>query len=272
LIKIARGAEPAGLANIRSRELALLRLLPVVTTDDIPGTYRSVAANLWEQQHYKCCYCERFITTEFNDVEHYRPKGRAVRTPGCTKTHGYWWLTYSWDNLIFSCNVCNRSHKNDKFPLKRGSVSLIAEKLAPGTESPLLIDPASGTNPVEHIEFVQKPIAPGGRTYWLAEPRGGSELGNYTIDVCGLNRGPLRELRNTYFRNHINPHIEVLDRELKGNDLARAKQAFSRALDMMRPRFEFAALTYDAFRGRFDEKILMEKIQLAFPSPARACL
>lgn len=272
MIKVNRGIEPLGLATIRTRELAVLRTLSIVTTDDIPGTYRTVASTLWAQQHYKCCYCERMITTEFNDVEHFRPKGRAIRTPGCVRTHGYWWLAYSWDNLIFACNVCNRSHKNDKFPLKRGSVSLAAENVAPGSEFPLLLDPASNVNPVEHIQFVQKPVVPGGRQYWLAEPRGGSELGSYTIDVCGLNRASLRERRNGHFRDHINPQIEILRNELNDNDIPRAKKAFLRALDMMQPRFEFAALTYDAFRDRFDEQELLTKIQMAFPSPLHACL
>ncbi len=51
----------------------------------------------------KCVYCE--TKNRQLAVEHYRPKSE------------YYWLVYSWDNLLYSCPICN-SRKSDKFPIK----------------------------------------------------------------------------------------------------------------------------------------------------------
>lgn len=50
----------------------------------------------------KCAFCEKKV--EQSHVEHYRPKSK------------YWWLTYSWDNLLLACSICN-SHKGDEFKI-----------------------------------------------------------------------------------------------------------------------------------------------------------
>lgn len=65
------------------------------------------------EAHYKCAYCEKKIDTtgenqresSFSDVEHYRPSST------------YWWLAYCYENYLFACEICNRSYKNDKFPI-----------------------------------------------------------------------------------------------------------------------------------------------------------
>lgn len=53
--------------------------------------------------HEKCVYCEKRI--EEYQIEHYRPKSI------------YYWLAYSWDNLLISCGTCN-PHKGAKFEVK----------------------------------------------------------------------------------------------------------------------------------------------------------
>jgi len=49
----------------------------------------------------KCVYCEKDISDEDKHIEHYRPKSR------------YYWLAYSWDNLLLSCARCNKSKGDD---------------------------------------------------------------------------------------------------------------------------------------------------------------
>ena len=44
----------------------------------------------------KCGFCEKDVTDHTPHVEHYRPKAK------------YWWLAYSWDNLLLACEECNR--------------------------------------------------------------------------------------------------------------------------------------------------------------------
>jgi uncharacterized protein (TIGR02646 family) len=54
----------------------------------------------------KCAYCEAPTdVVAHGDVEHFRPKST------------YWWLAYCYDNYLFSCQICNQSHKKDKFPI-----------------------------------------------------------------------------------------------------------------------------------------------------------
>jgi len=60
----------------------------------------------------KCAYCEEYITKvnainlrdkeeQSHTIEHYRPKSQ------------YWWLAYSWDNLLWCCVECNKNKANN---------------------------------------------------------------------------------------------------------------------------------------------------------------
>lgn len=71
--------------------------------------YTDVREALDKIYHGKCAYCETFDPSPH--VEHYRPK-----------RGGYYWLAYSWDNLIISCSKCNIK-KGDQFPIARHRVS-----------------------------------------------------------------------------------------------------------------------------------------------------
>ena len=74
--------------------------------------------------HGKCCFCETWFAESINlDVEHFRPKA-GVRQDLDQKEDelpGYYWLAYRWDNLLLSCNACNRQFKKTLFPLKNPS-------------------------------------------------------------------------------------------------------------------------------------------------------
>jgi uncharacterized protein (TIGR02646 family) len=107
MIRITRGPEPANLVTIRNAQLAVLRTLGREPTSKEINGYSVVAEDLWKAQHHKCCYCEQRIPKGFNDVEHYRPKAVAARQPGSNDTHGYWWLAFTWENLLFACPACN---------------------------------------------------------------------------------------------------------------------------------------------------------------------
>jgi len=165
MIRIDRRHEPAVLATERGTELPRVRAIAITrspTADDIGTSYKpaAVVRALQDAQHNKCCYCERFVEDKYHDVEHWRPKARADRTHGAIDP-GYWWLAWTWSNLLFSCNNCNRPNrdvdgrlvgKGDRFPLAEGSIPLVAELAAPGRELPLLLDPAArDIDPIDHI-------------------------------------------------------------------------------------------------------------------------
>lgn len=66
--------------------------------------YKDVKDALKNLYGDKCAYCETYDPTIH--VEHYRPK-----------RGGYYWLAFSWDNLILCCSRCNIS-KGNKFPIE----------------------------------------------------------------------------------------------------------------------------------------------------------
>lgn len=268
MIKIARHPEPAKLATTRTSQLIALRSLGRdPTSNDIEG-YRIVAEELWKAQHHKCCYCEIRIPKGYNDVEHYRPKAVADRTPGCSETHGYWWLAFTWDNLLFACPDCNRSHKNTKFPLDYSCQPLMPEELPPGNEIPLLIDPCSAVNPVEHIEFVYQSIGPASTpSTWWARPRNGSIIGNETINVCGLNRADLREIREDHYSTVILKHSYAIESAIIEADTPRIQREFNRAIELLNPRNVHVGLTYDAFRHTIPDTKLIASMGIGWPAP-----
>ncbi len=63
---------------------------------------------LKEMYQGKCAYCESYV--EQMVVEHYRPK-----------RGGYYWLAFSWDNLLLACPTCN-VFKGSVFPVSKARV------------------------------------------------------------------------------------------------------------------------------------------------------
>jgi uncharacterized protein (TIGR02646 family) len=268
MIRIIRCSEPEALADVRQNQLAVLRALGrAPSSNDIYG-YKIVSEELWTSQHHKCCYCEHRIPKGYNDVEHYRPKAFADRRPGCGTTHGYWWLSFTWENLLFACPGCNRSSKRSKFPLSAGGVALSAEELPPGNETPLLIDPSSSVNPVEHIEFVYKAVSStGGPRHWWARPRNRSRLGNNTIEVCDLNRAELREMRGDHYRDVVVPQAEAIQYAVNTRDVATLKREYERAICLLKSQNAYVGLTYDALRADVSDVDLKALLNKGWPLP-----
>ncbi|WP_335954656.1 hypothetical protein [Acinetobacter guillouiae] len=263
MIKINRGLEPIELTTARSIHLNRIRNLGrTPNSKDIYG-YEIVAEYLWKAQHHKCCYCEHRITKSYNDVEHYRPKTNADRSPGCSLQHGYWWLAYTWENLLFACPSCNRSHKRSLFPLDTGSTSLVAETSPPANEKPLLIDPAS-INPVEHIQFIHDMI----KNQWRATSRNASLLGKNSIKVYGLNHQDLLELRNDHYETVLIPQINAINIALQKNDKVALKNEFLRALHMLKAKNCYVGFSYDVFSEKIiNLGMITNLLQLPWPSP-----
>ena len=180
----------------------------------------------------------------------------------CSQIHGYWWLAFTWENLLFSCPACNRSEKNNKFPLGDHSTTLQPEEQMPGLENPLLLNPGSTINPVEHIQFVLENIAPtSSLREWWARPRDQSHLGQFTIEICGLNHSDLRELRSYHFENTISSHINAINRGVSLLDPLIVQHEFNRTLELLNPTNLFVGFTYDALVSSIPNQILQASIQ-----------
>ena len=159
--------------------------------------------------HGKCAYCEVKMTADQNrgEVEHYRPKAAVsdaegnlvfVCEPGTEQKRphpGYYWLAYQWQNLLPSCISCNRLSKVEgkvygkftRFPVMDNDYRWHPDR--EGEERPVLLNPWFD-DPNEHLGF----SLASGVIAWKT-PRGKAN-----IDILGLNRDKLVELRKGAFR------------------------------------------------------------------------
>ncbi|MCB9234232.1 MAG: hypothetical protein H6581_21425 [Bacteroidia bacterium] len=161
-----------------------------------PGIYgaQEVKEQLKADQFNKCVYCEAiFSHTSPGDVEHFRPKAAVKQgAKGRLEYPGYYWLAYDWDNLFYSCEICNRSWKKNIFPLKEGVERVRDHRSATceAVEDTLLIHPTL-ENPEDHITFEGH----------IPKPRDGSEKGRKSISVLGLKRKDLNDARRECLQN-----------------------------------------------------------------------
>ncbi len=167
---------------------------------DVYG-HPDVKRRLSKAQHDKCAYCEVPIVSEAGDVEHFRPKAAVRQGKDQPKqTPGYFWLAYTWSNLLYACSRCNREHKRDLFPLEDPTARADATREEGRTEgeAPLLLDPATDA-PELHIRFNGE----------RAEPSSEGRRGRVTIDVLGLNRTRLLEARRERLE-HVRKRVYTL--------------------------------------------------------------
>lgn len=237
------------LVKVRDEQLKVLRAIVALgkgdpAAVDIDG-YRVVAEMLWKAQHHKCCYCEKLIERCYSDVEHYRPKAQADRGPHHTATHGYWWLAFTWKNLLFSCPNCNRGRaKSIKFPLAKGGIPLVAEQPPGRRERALLLDPASECG-VNHIEFRYVAVT----KKWRPFARAGSAKGDETIRACLLDRDDLIELYTAHVEHKVQPEVPELRRTLAGKDVASIRKLVDRVnRTLLHPSNQFVGLSHDAIQ------------------------
>jgi uncharacterized protein (TIGR02646 family) len=147
-----------------------------------------VKKQLQTEQHDKCCFCEAdFTATGYGDVEHFRPKGGYQITPeGKLNRPGYYWLTYDWENLFFSCQICNQRYKKNYFPIEDEAVRAKNHVANVTLEEPAIINP-SLDNPDQHLQF---------RGHVLTHK---TLKGENSIKGFGLNRKKIKETRKDYF-------------------------------------------------------------------------
>lgn len=161
----------------------------------------------------KCAYCEAdTAVVAHGDVEHFRPKSE------------YWWLAYCFDNYTYSCQICNQTHKGNKFditgtklggPALPGAIPSDPVQLADAVSS-ICPDPCISTDAAIKKLFSQEdahlvnPYLDDPEKYfaWKADstleevvlvPKGKSALAKRAVlaaeSMLGLNREELRRNR-----------------------------------------------------------------------------
>ncbi len=196
MIFIQRGAEPEILTLDGQDKVRALceeydqgkRIFEADSFDSKVYGHQTVKQALIHMQHGKCCFCESKIQhITFGDVEHYRPKaGYRQNDNDAMQKPGYYWLAYSWDNLLLSCERCNRQYKKNLFPLLHPEKRAQCHKDHVCMETPLLINPTI-TDPKNHIGFRDE----------IPYPIDDSIYGKTMIEILGLDREALNERRRT---------------------------------------------------------------------------
>jgi len=133
----------------------------------------------------KCAYCESPLSpaSVSGDIDTFRPKSNSRGLEKDFSREHYWWLTYEWGNLYFSCEKCNR-FKSSWFPVEGKRAKI----LTPYSniyieEKALLIDPCND-KPEEHLVYDEK-----GKVDFL------TSKGKTTIEILKLNRADLVSAR-----------------------------------------------------------------------------
>ncbi len=145
-----------------------------------------VKSALKELYKNKCAFCEQRV--EQGHIEHYRPKTI------------YYWLAFSWDNLIFACSLCNEN-KGKNFEIENTQVTFqnsdenikhihTSSSSYDKLEQPKMVNPEV-TDPSGKIKFDKRGFV-----------ESDDERFAYTIKICQIDRADLnderRKLLNTF--------------------------------------------------------------------------
>ena len=183
--------------------------------------WKAAKEQLKKEAHDKCAYCEAPTSVvAYGDVEHFRPKSK------------YWWLAYSYENYLPSCQLCNQKYKKAKFPIKNNKIK--GPCISKNTTDAFIESKAGkiAANPLANVEvnafeqlhmqerpYLLNPYVDNPEKYyaWRADDNIGEvELvalatnpsSNKFVDEAiknyGLNRHELKKLRyNEYFKLKI---------------------------------------------------------------------
>lgn len=218
----------------------------------------SVQKRLVEIYNLKCAYCEKSLLDAPKHIEHYRPKSI------------YYWLPYSWDNLLLCCGECNSS-KGVKFPILNSMVQYKNEtfedinNLGNGydkIEEPQIINPERD-DILHFIKFDRSGIM------FSDEPRV-----DKTIMICKLNRKELVQRRLvilTDLSQEMDAHLLYF---IAKKDTSRFIPTIQKFIEKLNTQNEFYAFRYFILNNtnivsdnKFIIKILDRILKKTIPNP-----
>lgn len=229
--------DPAKTTHERRKELIADGTYPPSGSQSAPYDrrykHKDIKDALMTLYHGKCAYCETYDPSPH--IEHYRPK-----------RGGYYWLAYSWDNLILSCSQCN-IRKRDQFPIAGQKVSFhntSAEMAQINTlsedydkkEQPLLLMPERMSEDIEN--------------FWAFDQDGSIVLNNDRIKisckVCDLDREELCKQRKKIWDELVNCITDCV--AMAKGDISKLNELLGTHLNSFKRRAEDETNDYLAFR------------------------
>ncbi|MCZ6655104.1 MAG: hypothetical protein O7D91_19010 [Planctomycetota bacterium] len=215
---------------------------------------KEVVKALWDMQHGKCCYSERYLPQTGLDkhVEHFEPK--SIFT----------WRRNEWNNLLLVSPQCN-GRKSDQFPMVMASdeedesIAKVVYLTQPADGEPAIVDPCSlDDDPERHLTYV---LDDREELYGQVIPREESPKGRITIEVTGIDD-------DIFYRERFERLTDVLQREFanllrvkKGRNEDAVKAAIHTFEILVASNTEYAGLARDFAR----EKKLDERFGLVIP-------
>ncbi len=208
--------------------------------------HKDIKDRLKYLQHGKCCFCEAKIDhIAYGDVEHFRPKAAYKQLESDDYRYpGYFWLAYDWDNLFFSCQMCNQRHKKNLFPLLDPDTRMLDPEGDLSIENPLFLHPVHD-NPENHIVFIEE----------VPRHLPDSIRGKATIESLGLDRPKLNEDRRSSLQ-HVIDLINIIELypdipEMKEYHEQAKKYLAKTIFDLMKPNAEYSLM----FKSLYKQKI-----------------
>jgi len=261
VIRVARGDEPEALRIERRRRRALCQLIARglrTGSMDLEDGYQSATEALRHAQGPFCAYCEDELRKTGLPLDHFRPKA-AVRDRAQRKVaDGYWWLTWSWENLLRACGTCNdQQHKGNQFPLHDDTERLGVMEAPPGRERALLIDPTR-EDPMDLIEFRIQGRDVDGNDQWKPFPRRGrtqaeAQRALQTIEVFGLDRGDILKFYTAHLKSFARSVRAVQDGIAREDAASIADEWHELTGAAFGRHIRFKALAWDYLRHTFDD-------------------
>jgi len=196
-------------------------------------------------------FCEAKVDhISYGDVEHFRPKAAYKQLETDDYCYpGYFWLAYDWDNLFFSCQLCNQRHKKNLFPLIDLTTRMIDPEGDLAVETPLFLHPVHD-NPEDHIVFIEE----------VPRHLPGSIRGEATINSLGLDRLKLNEDRRMSLQ-HVIDIINIIELypdipEMKIYHEKAKKYLQNNISNLMKPTSEYSLMFKSLYKQRI--KALLE--------------
>lgn len=163
------------------KRIAIIHAGQYTDKDEFNSRYKleDIRTELNRIYRNKCAFCEEKV--EQYHIEHYRPKDI------------YYWLAYSWDNLLLACPTCNQS-KGTNFELNGTAVEFenveqnirninFISSSYNAIEQPKMVNPEV-TDPSGQIEFDKDGLI-----------KSDNDRFKYTIEKCAIDRKYLNDER-----------------------------------------------------------------------------